>query len=146
MFQNPSVAEFKTQFTRDFPYGGASGDPNVAVLDSDIASAFQLVNVNINPGLFQNQSSYQIAYLYLAAHYLVMNLRASSQGINGQFNFLQSGKGVGSVSESFSIPERILENPRWSILTKTNYGAQYLSIIIPQMAGQMFVAHAQTNP
>lgn len=49
MFNNPSVSDFKTQFTRDFPYGT---DPNTSVLDSDITSAFTYTNVNINQGLF----------------------------------------------------------------------------------------------
>lgn len=142
-YANPSVADFKNQFVRDFPYGT---DQNVSVLDSDIAYAFQFVNVNMNQALFADQGSYTLGYNLLAAHYLVMNLRSSSQGINGQFNFLQNSKGVGGVSESFSIPQRILDNPDWSILAKTNYGAAFLQLIIPQLAGQMYIAYGTTLP
>jgi hypothetical protein len=142
-FINPTVVQFQTQFSRDFPYGT---NPGTSVLTSDIQSAFTLTNFNINPGLFPDQTSYITAYNYLAAHYLVMNLRSSSQGINGQFNFLQASKGVGSVSEGFTIPQRILDNPYWSMLTKTNYGAQYLQLLLPQLAGQMFTIAGTTQP
>lgn len=142
-FDNPSVAQFKSQFARDFPYGT---DPNVAVLDSDITYAFILVNVNINQALFADQGSYSVGYNLLAAHYLVMNLRASSQGINGQFNFLQQSKSVGAVSEAFGIPDRIMANPDWAMLCKTNYGAMFIQLVLPQLAGQVYNAYGTTLP
>ena len=140
-FSNPSVADFQTQFTRDFPYGTDPGDD---VLDSDITYAFCMVNMNINQALFSDQGSYSLGYNLLAAHYLVLNLRSSSQGMNGQYNFLQASKGAGPVNESFSIPQRILDNPTFSMLTKTNYGAQFLQLILPQLAGQMYNAYGTT--
>lgn len=142
-YDNPSVADFKIYFNRDFPYGT---DLDTTILDSDITKAFTLVNVNVNEDLFATQADYNIGYLLLSAHYLVMNIRSSSQGLNGQFNFLQASKGVGSVSESFSIPQRILDNPDWSMLAKTNYGAQFLQLIIPQLSGQMFNVAGSTRP
>lgn len=134
-YQNPSVADFQAYFFRDFPYGT---DIDTQVTDQDIANAYVMTNVNLNPGLFADQSGYTVAYLLLAAHYLVMNLRASSQGLNGQFAFLETSKGVGGVSASYAIPQRVLDNPDWSILTKTNYGAQYLQLVLPCLAGQMY--------
>ena len=136
-FTTPSVADFKAYFTRDFPYGI---DPNTSVQDTDIAKAYQLANVNGQAlqSLFGDQGSFTTGYLYLSAHFLVMNLRASSQGINGQFAFLEQNKGVDSVNTSFAIPPRILENPFWSMLMKTNYGAQFMQLILPSLAGQMF--------
>lgn len=142
-YMNPSVSDFKNYFTRDFPYGT---DPNVSVLDGDIAKAFGLTNMNINPGLFQDQGSYNIGYFLLSAHYLVMDLRASSQGINGQFSFLEQSKNAGAVSQSFAIPQRILDNPEFSILCKTNYGAQYLALLLPLLAGQVYNVFGSTRP
>lgn len=142
-YVNPQVPDFKNQFVRDFPYGT---DIETQVLDVDITSALQATNFNINQCLFADQGTYTYGYLLLAAHYLVVNLRNSSQGINGQFNFLQAGKSVGSVSESFSIPERILANPYWAMLTKTNYGAEYLQLLLPQLTGQMFTSFGQPRP
>lgn len=142
-YSNPSVADFKAYFNRDFPYGV---DANTTVLDSDISKAFQMTNININQGLFGYQSSYTVAYLLLSAHYLVMNLRSSSQGINGQFNFLEQNKSVGAIAQSFAIPQRVLDNPDWAILCKTNYGAQFIQLILPQLAGNMFTVHGSTRP
>ena len=141
-YQNPSIADFKTTFYRDFPFGT---DPNVAVLDQDITRAYQMVNIAINQALFAAQADYSIGYGLLAAHYLVTNLRASSQGMNGQYNFLQASKGVGQVSEGFSIPQRILDNPFWSMLTKTNYGAEFLMLVLPQMTGVMYGVYGGTR-
>ena len=142
-FSNPSVQDFKDFFNRDFPYGD---DPNNFVLDSDIAKAFQFTNVNMNQSLFGDQGSYTVGYMLLSAHYLVTNLRASSQGMNGQYNFLQNSKSVSAISEAFSIPQRILDNPDWAMLCKTNYGAQFIQLVLPQMGGQMWIAYGSTRP
>jgi len=142
-YSNPSVADFKAFFTRDFPYGT---DINTSVLDSDITKAFTFVNLNEQPAFFGTQADYNIGYLLLSAHYLVTNLRASSQGINGQFTFLEQSKSVGSVSQSFAIPQRLLDNPFWSMLLKTNYGAQYMQIVLPQLAGQVYTVCGTTRP
>lgn len=130
-WNNPSIQDFKSQFFRDFPYGE---DFNGFVLDQDIASAFQCTNMNINQGLFSDQASYSYCYNLLSAHYMVENLRASSQGINGQYTWLQNSKSVGAVNEAFSIPQYILDNPLMAALTKTNYGAKYLELIYPSLA------------
>ncbi len=142
-YTNPSVAEFKSFFARDFPYGT---DPNTSVLDADIAKAFVMTNVNMNQGLFGYQESYNVGYLLMSAHYLVMNLRASSQGINGQFSFLEQSKSVASVAQSFAIPQRILDDPYLSILAKTNYGAEFLALVLPQICGALSIAPGSTRP
>ncbi len=142
-FNYPTVADFKAYFVRDFPYGT---DPNTSVLDSDIAKAYGQTNFNFNEGLWPDQESFTMGYLWLAAHYLVVDMRASSQGINGQFSFLEASKSVGNVSQSFGLPERMLTNPAFAMLAKTNYGAKYLQLIYPQLAGQMFIAYGSTRP
>lgn len=142
-FTNPSVQNFKDFFVRDFPYGT---DPNTAVLDADITKAFTFTNVNVNQALFGDQGSYNVGYFLLSAHYLVMNLRASSQGINGQFNFLQQSKSVGAISEAFGIPQRVLDNADWAILCKTNYGAQFIQLVLPQLGGQIYTVCGSTQP
>lgn len=143
MYDNPTIDDFKNFFVRDFPYGT---DPLTSILDQDIANAYLETNFNFNTNFFDSQSNYTLGYLLLSAHYLVMNIRASSQGISGQFNWAQSGKSVGSVSESFSIPQRILDNPEFAWLTKTNYGARFLMLILPQLSGQIFSVMGSTRP
>ncbi len=142
-YNNPAVIDFQNQFVRDFPYGT---DPNTQVLSSDIAYAFQMANLAINPCLWPDQGSYTMGYLLLAAHFLVLNLRASSQGLNGQWNWAQNSKAVGAVNEGFEIPERIKQNPDFMQYYKTNYGAQYMNLLWPQLAGQIFTVFERTKP
>jgi hypothetical protein len=139
----PTIEDFKAYFFRDFPYGT---DPSTSVIDQDISNAYLSAAAAMNQKLFQDQQSFNVGWLLLSAHYMVMNLRASSQGVSGQFGWLQASKGVGSVNEGFSIPQRILDNPEFSYLTKTNYGAQYLMMILPLLTGQMFSVCGRTLP
>lgn len=142
-FTNPSVSDFQNYFFRDFPYGT---DPNVAVLSQDIANAFVQTNISINQALWSDQSSYTLGYLLLSAHYMVLNIRASSQGLNGQWNWAQNSKAVGSVNEGFEIPERIKQNPEWMAYYKTNYGAMYMNLVLPLLTGQTFTVCGTTLP
>jgi len=145
-FTNPTIANFKSQFVRDFPFGGATGDPNLTVLDSDINVALTLASYNVNQGLWPDQASFQLGFCYMAAHYLVLNLRNSSQGLNGQYTWAQNSKGVGAVNEGFEIPERIKNNPEFMALTKTNYGAMYLSLVLPLLVGNFFSVCGRSKP
>lgn len=147
-FINPSVSEFKQQFFRDFPYQPSPGaiDLSKYIQDQDIAQAYQETNINFNPELWADQSSFTLGYLLLSAHYLVMNIRASSQGISGQFNWNSTNKSVGSVSEGFQIPQRILDNPEFAMLSQTTYGARFLFLVLPQLSGMIFPVAGSTRP
>jgi len=140
-YTNPDVAAFKAYFNRDFPYGNSD---LTTVQDADIAKA-QTQQQNLIPQfLFPNQNLYTQGAQLLAAHFLVQNLRASSQGIAGKYEWLNTGKNVGPVGASFQIPDRILENPELAILTSTYYGVQYLYLILPLLTGQMFTVEGAT--
>jgi hypothetical protein len=140
----PAVSDFKAMFFRDFPYGGTNGDLTT-VQDQDIVQGINDAGINFNPNLFADQSSFNTGYLLLSAHFMVLNLRNSSQGINGQYPWMQSSKSVGSVSESFQIPQRILDNPEYAMLSKTTYGSKFLFLVLPQLTGQMFSVCGRTN-
>lgn len=142
-FTNPQYQDFVNQFTRDFPY---STDPAQGVTTNDVANAFARVNVEMNQALFPDQATYILGYLYLTAHYLVLNLRASSQGLNGQWSWLQNNKSVDSVSEGLDIPDRMLENPQFSVLSKTHYGVFYFNLVYPFLIAQAFCVHGRTHP
>lgn len=142
-FTNPQPSDFQVQFVRDFPYGT---DANVSVLTSDIAYAMQMTNMTINQGLFPDQASYSLAYNLLSAHFLVLNLRASSQGLNGQYNWMQNSKGVGAVNEAFTIPQRIIDNPDFAQYFKTNYGAQYMQLVWPLLSGPYMAVCGRSHP
>lgn len=139
----PTVPTFKAFFARDFPY---STDPTQGVTDNDIAKALQEALCYVNRNLFCTEESYNLGVLTLAAHFLVMNLRASSQGISGTYPWLMNSKAVGNVSAGYTIPQRILDNPELSMLTQTYYGSQFLFMILPQLTGQIFSVYGRTNP
>lgn len=139
----PDEQDFKQHFFRDFPFGDESDLDYVG--DRDISKAIKEAKVNINQDLFADQCEFELGFLYLTAHYLVMDLRASSQGLSGQYSWLQQSKSVGSVSESFGIPQKILDNPIFAMLSKTNYGAKYLSLILPKMTGAVFAICGDTR-
>lgn len=144
MYAQPTVNEFQGYFNRDFPYGNVD---LTTVQDADITKALTQQQNTINPGLFPTQNVYTQGALLLAAHYLVMNLRAASQGIAGKFDWLENSKSVGSVSASYSIPDRMMENPELAILATTAYGAQFLWLVLPYLTGQMFaVADGTVGP
>lgn len=146
MYENPNVDDFKYFFYRDFPYCPSEKyDDTNYVLDRDIQRAIEETAIFINSAFASTQESYTNQFLYLTAHNMVMNLRSSSQGLNGQYSWLQNSRGAGGVSESLAIPDRILENPELAMLAKTNYGAKYLLMIIPQISGQVFTVCGGTR-
>ena len=138
----PDIASFKAQFTRDFPYKTTSD----GVMDSDIQTALTMAGFLVNETLFSDEPSFQFAYNYLAAHYLVMNIKSSTQGLGGSFAWLEASKSVGSVSQSFAIPADILKHPQLAMLSKTNYGATYLSLVLPLTYGQVNAVSGGTLP
>lgn len=142
-YLKPTISQFEDHFERDFPFGS---DMSKHVTDNDVKRAFKKTDAQINPRLFSNQESFTLGYLLLSAHHLVMNLRASSQGINGQNDWLMNSKSVGSVSSSFSIPSSISENAMFAMLTRTAYGAEYLMMVYPMLTGGMAIVAGATNP
>ena len=142
-FLNPTIDDFKLYFNRDFPYGT---DISTSILDSDIAKAFNKTNFWINEGLFDKQENYTMGYMELAAHWLVEAIRASSQGVAGRYNWIEASKGVSGVNSSFSIPQKILDNPILAMLSQTRYGAAYLELIMPQLVGNTATVLGRTHP
>ena len=51
-----------------------------------------------------------------------------------------------AISEGLAIPDRIMANPEWAMLMKTNYGAQFMQLVLPQLAGNIFISYGSTRP
>lgn len=137
----PTVAEFKTFFVRDFPFGT---DIETSVLDADIEKAFLQTNAKFNEEFFAEQNEYTLGYLYLSAHLLSMNLRASNAGYAGKFDWGITSQSVGSVSQSMNLPESISKNPLYAWLVSTSYGVEYLIMILPELIAPFGIAGGAT--
>lgn len=149
-FSIPTVADFKAQFSRDFPYavtpqGGDNSNPK-KITDTDISGAILDAQFNVNEDLFSTQAFFSRAFLYLAAHQLVEKVKASMEGLASQYGWLTTGKSVADVSESFQIPDRISEDPLLANLSKTRYGAMYLQIVSPLLVGHVMALPRCTLP
>lgn len=114
-----------------------AGDINNYVQDNDITNAFAEAQVIFNQSFFPTDAVIKLAYLYLTAHYLVNDLKAALAGIGASAAFPVNSKTVGSVSESYSIPEAYLEDPRLAFYTSSAYGLKYLSMVLPNIVGNM---------
>lgn len=136
----PTVTDFKTYFARDFPYGETAE----FVMDADITKAQEQAAYNINEALFPSQPKFSMCFNYLTAHYLCIDLRLASQGVASQYNWVRTSKAVGSVSEGFQVPDRIMANPELAMLTQTGYGGKYLQLVLPQLVGNVFVVAGKT--
>lgn len=128
----PNVSDFKLQFARDFPY---TSDIATGVTDADIQNALNLAMITFNGCIWPSQLIFSTAFLYLAANYLVLNLRAAGLGISGSFNWIETSKSVQGVSQSFAVPKSIQDNPFFALLTRTTYGATYFAMMYPYLAG-----------
>jgi hypothetical protein len=138
-----TVDDFKAFFVRDFPYGT---DPAKNVLDADITKALATAGINFNEALWSSQEQFDIAYLNLAAHYLVQSLRASSSGINSQWAGNTQSKGVGSVNESYVMPERVQNSPFLAGLYTTMYGKTYVDLLSLRILGNVVTIRGATTP
>lgn len=157
-----TIADFKSQFTRDFVYGPGLD----AVRDSDIQSALNTASSVYNPDLFDLTqvgvspnftSEAMIAYLYASAHFMVTSLQSVGgaskfgKGVSTQGEGNITNKGVGGVSVAMGYPSVITESPILFQFAKTTYGQAYLQILMTKLVGNVGavlgeVTGLQSNP
>ena len=107
------------------------------IQDVDISKAFVEAKINFNPNLFSSCEEIRMAFCYLAAHYLVIDLNnALNPFALGGMGIVQS-KSVGSVSESYGLPQWMMNDKNLSLYAQTGYGRKYLSLLIPRLHGNL---------
>lgn len=88
-----------------------------------------------------------IAYCYLSAHLLVLSLQ-NAGGLGAPLSFQGAGssgggtvesKTVGSVSVTYSIPDRVKNSPSLAQYMRTGYGQKYLQMLAPKIPGRRIV-------
>lgn len=140
----PVAADFKARFVRDFVYGTGMN----YVTDADIKNALSDALPLFNQSLWSSASETTTAFLFLAAHLLVLNVRPAGglaavnvgKGAGSGAGGVVLSKSVGGVALSYSIPMRIQNSPILSQLMRTDYGQRYLSMLAPRLVGNVSVA------
>lgn len=131
-----TAKEFKDFFCKDFPDS----------TEKEINRAFMEARFNFNQAILGDDEGIRLAYYYITAHYLVMDARAVSGGAGATGSFPVSSRSVGSVSESYDIPQAYKDSPTLSYYTSTPYGMKYLSLIYPLLVGNVGVVCGRTLP
>lgn len=118
---------------------------NNYIQDSDIERAFLEAKLNFNPAFWTDDKTAIMVYLYLVAHYLVVDLNNASNPLGMGFMGFTQSKSVGSVSESYGIPQWMLNNQILSQFAMTGYGRKYLSLIQPYLIGNIILSPGRTT-
>lgn len=141
-----TVDDFKAYFDRAFPFAPEDDPDNKEYIrDTDIEIAFQQAKVNFNSSIWSDYDSAKIAYLFLTAHYLCMDMRMAQSGLASSGAFTMSSKSVGDVSASYAIPQAYLDSPALNYLTSTEFGLKYLSLLYPRTIGSVNVVLGTTT-
>ena len=141
-----TVQNFKEYFYRDFPYSASQTD-YTGIVDADIQKAFKEAAMTYNQNLFDKGSEQEkVAFGYLTAHYLVIDIANSTSGLSSKFQGYISSKSVGSVSVGMNMPSWITDNPILGMLGQTGYGAKYLALVMANMVGNVAIAQGATHP
>lgn len=142
---NITVTDFKTYFTRQFPYAPVDDTNNQEyITDSDITTAFGQAKINFPIALFDEETG-EIAYLFLTAHYLCMDMQMAQSGINSTAQYMVTNKSVGDVSASYGVPQKLLNNPLYNYFSTTQFGMKYLSLLYPRTVGAVNVVFGGTT-
>lgn len=109
--------------------------------DSDILNAVNEANVNFNEQLFGDDA--KLVFMYLVAYYLTVDF----QNALGQANAgIVTSKSVGSVSESYGIPQWMLQDRILGAYARNGYGLKYLSLLQPYLVGNVLFFEGATTP
>lgn len=143
-FTQPTIAEFKATFDRDFTYGTGKE----TVRDSDIQRALDGAATVFNPAIWDDTEG-KTAYEYLSAHFLVLNIQMAGgltkkNGTQNRGGGITQSKGAGQVNVAYGIPPRILEDAVLNQFMRTDYGMRYLQLITPRLIGNMAVVSGRS--
>lgn len=128
--------------------GGGLDDTNLDyVQDFDVRRALLAAGVNFNAALWADQPTFTYAFCLKAAHFLCVNLKASTQGLRGRGGeWLRNAFSVGDISAAYTLPDKIVKSPILGPLLETTYGNQYLQLVAPQLVGNVMAAVGWSKP
>lgn len=115
------------------------------IQDADILRAFNEAKINFNTSFWKDDETAEMVFYYLAAHYLVIDLRNRQSPLLLGYKGLTQSKSVGSVSESYAIPQWMLNNQILGSYAQTGYGRKYISLIQPYLVGNIILSPGRTT-
>jgi Protein of unknown function (DUF4054) len=141
----PQASDFQAYFTREFTYGSGKD----SVTDADINRALGECNPFFNQSIWDNQTDAFNAYLYLAAHLMVMNLQQMAgglsavprgKGVRNQAKGVAVAKGLGQANVTYMpVPERIASSATLLYFFQTTFGQRYIQMAGLRLIGNMAV-------
>lgn len=115
------------------------------ISENDIVRAFSEAKINFNVNLFTCCNDAAMVFYYLAAHYLVIDLNNANNPLALGFMGFTTSKSVGSVSESYGIPQWVLNSKNLGLYAQTGFGRKYLSLILPYLTGAIIYTPGATT-
>lgn len=115
------------------------------IQDTDILRAFAEAKINFNTSFWKDDETAEMVFYYLAAHYLVIDLTNRMNPLSMGYKGLTQSKSVGSVSESYAIPQWMLNNKVLGTYAQTGYGRKYLSLIQPYLICNIILSPGRTT-
>jgi hypothetical protein len=140
--------DFKVYFDRDFKYGATKEN----VRDSDIDRAIAEANALFNPALWTAGVDLEIAFEFLTAHCLCVNIGAagglgeSALGLKSSGSFPVQSKSAGPLSVGYVVPQEMADNPILNQFMTTKYGLRYLELLAPNLLGNFGIGSGATQP
>lgn len=153
----PTVADYKGQFSREFTYGTGLD----SATDNDIQRGLNEAGIMFNAGLWDcttaigTSSEGGIAYLYLAAHLMVLNIQQMAgglsavprgKGVRNSAEGIVVSAGVGAASVSYQVPpERVAQNSVLLDLFRTTFGQRYMAMLEPRLIGNVMIVSGEVD-
>lgn len=141
-----SLIDNNTSFPTDTEnWKAVKGNTYDYVTDADIERAMSQAYINRNYRFGSTDEERINIYLHLIAFYLVMDMRNASMEINGAYQGLTTSRNVDGVSESWAVPQWMLNSPVYGIFAQNGYGMKYLSLILPYISCPILFSPGRTT-
>lgn len=106
------------------------------VLDSMIEEAMNEAETIVKPECVTEEKYYRIAFLYMTAHYLIMDWKMKNSGINaGGSAGILIGRTAGKMSAHYAISPIVQQYPQYEFFFKTPEGEKAMNIILKKRIG-----------
>lgn len=116
------------------------------ITDEDIERAFAEAKMSFNISLWGDDDSIKLAYLYCAAFWLAYDIKAAQGGIGGASSMPVTSRSVGSVSESYGLPNAYMDEPMFAMYASNPWGLKYLQLALPRIRGNVMGIAGRTLP